>query len=261
MAGIAILQPAMHRALRSAVSAVTCGHMCAQTTAQRGQVLDATTGKPVMDALITMGHVVVKSDDDGRFTVGSGDVVRIRAPGYRAAQYTATRIEAGSVSLQPFTPHALYLSAYGISSQTIRSSALSLIHNGSANALVVDIKSDRGLIPYPSAIPLVKTDGARKLTLIQSLPGLVTAAHAQGMYMIARIVTFEDPAGHGSTGPCGPSADGRPFAITKGLPGPTRISRKFDIQRCHRCRGRRGRLRRSPVRLCAVSRSRRNPEI
>jgi len=147
-----------------------------------------------MDALLTVGSIVFKGDDIGHFTVTSGEVVLVRAPGYRAARFTGEQVKRGPLRLISFAPHAIYLSAYGAASKTIRGSAMDIIRDGGANALVVDIKSDRGLIPFPSAIPLAKTAGARKLTLIRSLSDLVGEAHARGVYMIARIVTFEDPA-------------------------------------------------------------------
>ena len=164
-----------------------------------GHVMDATTGKPVADALITVGTKVVKADNDGHFqiTASTGDPnlkVMARAPGYRASSFTSAQAAKGVFALTPFTAHALYLSVYGVASKSIRDGAIYIIHRGGANALVVDIKSDRGLLTYPSAIPLAQAVGARKLTLVHSLPDLVSNAHAQGIYMIARIVTFEDPA-------------------------------------------------------------------
>jgi hypothetical protein len=164
-----------------------------------GHITDATTGKPIADAVVTVGTTVVKGDAAGHFLIvagdGNGDVqVMARAPGYRAASVSVANLgkNNNNFSLTPFTPHALYLSVYGIASKPIRHAALDIIHRGGANALVVDIKSDRGLLTYPSQIPLAQTIGARRVTLTHSLTDLVSDGHAQGIYMIARIVTFKD---------------------------------------------------------------------
>jgi hypothetical protein len=96
------------------------------------------------------------------------------------------------VTLIPFTPKALYLTVYGIGSNTLREGALALAQGGEVNALVIDLKGDRGLIPYPSLIPLAQRNGARSLTTIRDLAALVRQLHQSGIYAIARIVVFKD---------------------------------------------------------------------
>jgi hypothetical protein len=100
--------------------------------------------------------------------------------------------QGGIVTLSPFTPKALYLTVYGIGSNTLRAGALALTRGGEVNALVIDLKGDRGLIPYPSSIPLAQQDGARSLTTIRNLAALARQLHEAGIYAIARIVVFKD---------------------------------------------------------------------
>ena len=172
-----------------------------------GHIIDASTGKPVPDSVITVGSIVARGDAVGHFKIDTGSAnlnptILARAPGYRAASFTSTTTAQNKniFVLIPFTPHALYLSVYGIASKSLRAGALDIIRNGGANALVVDIKSDRGLLTYPSQIPLAQKTGARKLTLVHSLREVVDTAHGQGIYMIARIVSFKD-ASLGTTRP------------------------------------------------------------
>lgn len=160
-----------------------------------GKIVDATTGSAITDATVTLGSAVVKSAGDGRFHIdGSAGEVRARAAGYRAtAVPTAALASAnGTIRLTRFEPKALYLTVYGIGSKSLREGALKLIRDGHANALVIDLKGDRGLVDYPSALPLVSAVGARKLTTISDLPALVQSLHASGIYAIARIVVFKD---------------------------------------------------------------------
>src|SRR5262249_4347951 len=60
------------------------------------------------------------------------------------------------------------------------------------NALVIDIKGDRGLIPYPSAVPLAGKIGALKVRTVPDLKEMVASLKAKGIYLIGRIVTFKD---------------------------------------------------------------------
>jgi len=149
----------------------------------------------VADAVVTVDGKVLAPDATGGYAVAAAaQTVLLRAPGYRAATYTAADAgkAGGALSLTALTIHALYLTEYGIASRTLREPVLDIIRHGGANALIVNIKSDHGLLPYPSQIPLATNVGARTLTTIKSLPDLVKSGHDQGIYMIARIVTFKD---------------------------------------------------------------------
>jgi hypothetical protein len=158
-------------------------------------VLNSSTGRAALDPTVTVNGHVSTARADGTYDVPAGtQSIMARAPGYRAVTVSAAdlRNSHDAIELHPFAVHALYLSEYGISSSILRNSAFDIIRKGGANALVVNIKSDHGQLVYPSGIPLAKQIGARNLTLIHSLPDLVNSAHAQGIYMIARIVTFKD---------------------------------------------------------------------
>jgi hypothetical protein len=160
-----------------------------------GKIVDATTGAAIGDAVVTLGGSPVKSTADGRFHVdGSAAEVQARAAGYRATAVAVSALASsnGTIRLTRFEPKALYLTVYGIGSKALRDGALKLIREGHANALVIDIKGDRGLVNYPSAVPLVSAVGARKLTTISDLPALVQSLHSTGIYAIARIVVFKD---------------------------------------------------------------------
>jgi len=160
-----------------------------------GTIIDATTGAAIADATVTLGGASVKSAGDGRFHLdGSATDVQARAAGYRATGVPVATLASanGAIRLTRLEPTALYLTVYGIGSKSLRDGALKLIRDGHANALVIDLKGDRGLVDYPSAVPLVSAVGARKLTTISDLPALVKSLHASGIYAIARIVVFKD---------------------------------------------------------------------
>jgi hypothetical protein len=54
-----------------------------------------------------------------------------------------------------------------------------VIQKSGLNALVIDLKGDRGLIPYPSALPLAAKAGALKPRTIPDLKALATSLKRQ----------------------------------------------------------------------------------
>ena len=159
------------------------------------QILDGDTSRRIPDAIVTVDGHVIPVDSRQNYTVSAdADKIQVRAPGYRAAAFTAAEAarRKEALALAPFAVHALYLTEYGIASKTLRAGAVNILRGRGANALVINIKSDRGCVPYPSASSLACNIGARRITTIPSLTQLVERGHAHGVYMIARIVTFKD---------------------------------------------------------------------
>ena len=161
-----------------------------------GRIVDAASGRPVADAILTTGNREQRADSDGLFDVEipPGSVIRARAPGYLQADVHAQASNASPVDIRlaPFRPKALYLTVYGIGSLALRTEALRLIDTTELNALVIDMKGDRGIVPYRSAVPLATAIGAQRVITIPDLPQLVAMLKARGIYTIARIVVFKD---------------------------------------------------------------------
>jgi hypothetical protein len=57
---------------------------------------------------------------------------------------------------------------------------------------VIDVKGDRGIIPFKVDIPLAQEIGAQKLILVKDMPAMVASLKKRGLYLIARIVVFKD---------------------------------------------------------------------
>lgn len=160
-----------------------------------GSVIDGRTHSPIHGASVTLGEQVVRTDQEGRFTLdGTGDLLRLRAPGYRRQDFPLTSLEETDPKL-PLTPlkvHALYLSVYGIGSAKLREAAIESLQANRMNALVIDVKGDRGLIPFKVDLPLAAQAGAQKVITVKDMPGLFSKLREQGLYLIARIVVFKD---------------------------------------------------------------------
>lgn len=163
----------------------------------QGRVVDAPSGQPIANAIVTDGLREVRTDPEGRFHLsGTGaDTIGLRAYGYLRTDVLARTLAAGprDLALTPFRPKALYLSFYGIGSRPLRTAALDLIDTTELNALVIDVKGDRGMVAFRSAVPLAAASGAQKIITIPDLQGLVGSLRARGIYTIARIVVFKDP--------------------------------------------------------------------
>lgn len=158
------------------------------------QVVNAVTGAVIPDATVVVDGSRQHLSFTGYFDVraNSGPLFA-RAPGYRAGSFDLAALPRdGRLRLVPFVPHAVYLSARGAGSSVLLGEALSLAQKGGINALVVDVKGDNGLVPYPSAVKLAQQDGARQFTSIPDLAAFVRMLHERGLYAIARVVTFKD---------------------------------------------------------------------
>jgi len=162
----------------------------------KGKVIDSDSGEPIKGAMVTVGNDVILTDDNGMFTVqGRASVI-----GFRAYGYTRTMVPVPAspgwtplkISLKPLKPKALYLTNYGIGDRSLRGNALKLINETELNALVIDVKGDRGGITYKSEIPLAAEIGAQKLVIVKDIKGLLATLKGRGIYTIARIVVFKD---------------------------------------------------------------------
>jgi len=163
-----------------------------------GKVVDFFTRKPLKGAIIVSNHSghIEQTDENGIFCIkNNGDKVAVRAYGYlRAEQAIIPPLSTPpqEIKLLPFTPKALYLSFYGIGERSIRESALKLIQETELNGLVIDVKGDRGMIPYRSSIPLTSEVGAQKIITVKDINTLIRTLKEKRIYTIARIVVFKD---------------------------------------------------------------------
>ena len=159
-------------------------------------VVDHHTGQAIAGAVVTLDGENLNPDPQGLFPLTkAGGTVKARAHGYnRAEQALPDPLPAGplEVKLSPFTPKALYLSFYGVGSKALRGPAMKMIEETELNALVIDVKGDRGMIPYRSSVPLATEVGGQKIITVRDAEGLMALFKEKGVYTIARIVVFKD---------------------------------------------------------------------
>lgn len=160
-----------------------------------GKVIDAQTKASIEGAVVTLADRAVRTDKEGVFCLeGTGETLKLKAAGYQRREIPTAELgnPHAEIPLTPFKPKGLYLTVYGIASAKLRSAALEAVRENNLNALVIDLKGDRGIIPFKVDLPLAEEIGAQKLILVKDMKGLIAGLKEQGLYLIARIVVFKD---------------------------------------------------------------------
>ena len=158
--------------------------------AYTGTVIDGATKMPLEDAIVTLEDVVVRTDHDGKFQIsGPGDAIGLRAYGHQRESISIADLKdrSGPIVLTPLLPKALYLSFYGIGSTKLREAALGLIDKTELNAVVIDVKGDRGMIAFKSSLPLAAQVGAQsQLMTMRDAKALLDRLHHDSTFMRSR---------------------------------------------------------------------------
>jgi len=114
-------------------------------------------------------------------------------PGFEKATVEPHR-GAVEVVLRPQVIKAAYLTYYGVSDRVIRNRVLDLVVGTELNAVVIDVKGDRGWIVYPTEIPEALAAGAQGPATLRDFDAFMSDLKSRGVYTIGRIVTFKDNA-------------------------------------------------------------------
>lgn len=159
-----------------------------------GTVVDGATGRPVGGAFLAHGDVAVTTDAGGTFELESRPAgpLRVLAPGYRRAELDASQDRTLVARLEPLVVRALYLTYFGVGDLGLRQNVVGLAERTEVNAVVIDVKGDRGRLSYRSAVPLAQAIGANAQPTVPNVGELLADLKGRGIYTIARIVVFRD---------------------------------------------------------------------
>jgi len=119
------------------------------------------------------------------------------------------------------TPHsvkALYMTSWVAGTPRIRAHVVKLLKDTEANAVVIDIKDDTGHIAYlPYDPELLKIGSGEER--IKDIREFIESLHRDGVYVIGRIATFQDPfmAKHRPDLAVRRSSDGEVWKDRKGI--------------------------------------------
>jgi hypothetical protein len=158
-----------------------------------GRVLDPER-KPMAGAAIAAGGRELQTDAEGSFILldlPPGSPVVVKVPGYeRVVLPPAAR--AIEVVLKPQLVKAAYLTYFGVADKGIRGRVMDMLENTELNAVVIDVKGDRGWIPYRTEVRAALVAGAQCPVIMRDFEDLLAGLKSKGVYTIARIVTFKD---------------------------------------------------------------------
>jgi hypothetical protein len=159
-----------------------------------GKVLDQD-GQPLFGVSVAAGGVETRAGDDGTFTVTppADATVIVKRPGYAKVVLepgpTKTPLE---IVMRPQVIKAAYLTYYGFGDRGIRGRVVDMLERTELNAVVIDVKGDRGWIIYPTRVEQALAVGAQGPATLREFDGMMADLKARGVYTIARIVTFKD---------------------------------------------------------------------
>jgi hypothetical protein len=159
-----------------------------------GKVSDPD-GQPLLGASVVAGGVETRIGEDGTFTITppTDATVIVKRPGY--AKVT---LEPGptkgplEIVMRPQAIKAAYLTYFGFGDRGIRGRVLDLLERTELNAVVIDVKGDRGWIIYPTRVEQALAVGAQGPATLREFDAMMADLKARGIYTIARIVTMKD---------------------------------------------------------------------
>ncbi len=158
-----------------------------------GRVVDVER-KPLAGASVVVRGVETRTDADGAFKlerVPPDASLLVKLPGFEKVRLAPTRSAVEAV-LRPQSIKAAYLTYFGVGDRGIRTRVLDLTSRTELNAVVIDVKGDRGWILYRTEIEQALAIGAQGPGTLKDFDGLMADFKARGIYTIARIVTFKD---------------------------------------------------------------------
>ena len=161
-------------------------------TVVTGRVLDLER-QPVANVSVVAKGVEHRTDAEGRFKLedlGTSTVV-VKLPGYERVILTPAPSPI-DVVLKPQAIKAAYLTYYGFGDRGIRNRVLDLLARTELNAVVIDVKGDRGWVIYRTNVEQALAAGAQGPATLKDFDGMMADLKSRGIYTIARIVTFKD---------------------------------------------------------------------
>lgn len=159
----------------------------------RGMVR-TSAGDGLEGVLVALGGLEVLTDGSGwfEFIAPTGSIIRVDTPGWTAVEVEWLGSDSWvPIDLEPMVVRALHVSGWAVGDSEHWQRILDLAATTEINSLVVDLKDESGLVFYRTAVPLAGEVGAINPEF--ELDAVVAATAERGLYLIGRIVTFQDP--------------------------------------------------------------------
>ncbi len=154
-------------------------------------VLDATTNQPISGTLVYLNATIVTANAHGLFHLDNlpeQGTLMFKAPGYRKTDLDVNQAPR-EIKLAPFQVKGIHI-PFGMVPEQVRA-LMDLATKTELNAIVIDVKAEKGRVAWNSQVPLAKEIGAPSLKGID-LQQVVTRCKTQNIYCIARMPVFQD---------------------------------------------------------------------
>ncbi|MDE3089976.1 MAG: carboxypeptidase regulatory-like domain-containing protein [Chloroflexota bacterium] len=157
-----------------------------------GIVTDAATGQPISGTLVYLGETIVTTNAKGAYHLDPAPAkasLSFKMPGYRKTQIDASGTAKRDVKLTPFLVKAIHI-PFGMPAERVRE-LIDQVNTAELNAIVIDVKNEKGRIAWDSQVPLARDIGAATARGIELLE-VVERCRTQNIYCIARLAVFQD---------------------------------------------------------------------
>jgi hypothetical protein len=157
-----------------------------------GIVTDAATGQPISGTLVYLGSNIVTTNAQGAYhldDVPNKATLVFKAPGYRKTELALSNVTRRDMKLTSFNVKGIHV-PFAAPMEQVRD-LFALIPKTELNAIVVDVKSEKGRIAWDSEVPLAKQIGAFSQHSID-IAEVIERCRAQNIYCIARLPVFQD---------------------------------------------------------------------
>jgi hypothetical protein len=159
-----------------------------------GVVTDAATGQPISGTLVYSGTTIVSTDAKGAYhldNVPAKTALSFKVPGYRKTQIEVSGVTHRDIKLAPFLVKAIHI-PFGLPAERVRE-LMDMVNKTELNAIVIDVKSEKGRLGWDSQVPLAKEISAPSTrTNTIDLLEVVERCKTQNIYCIARLAVFQD---------------------------------------------------------------------
>ncbi|OGO78097.1 MAG: hypothetical protein A2Y23_12130 [Clostridiales bacterium GWB2_37_7] len=86
----------------------------------------------------------------------------------------------------------IYMTGYTVSDKKMFEGLVKLIDDTELNAVVIDVKSDEGMVLYQTSLKDAQFSGANNKIIIEDIEAVLKYLDEKNIYTIARVVTFKD---------------------------------------------------------------------
>ena len=157
----------------------------------RGRVVEPE-GHGVSDVTVASGAETTITDSEGHFTLRAAEpgVIDVTRLAWISVSFDWDGSPGDTlVEIEPFTARAVHIRGDAVATRL--DEFIDMAMETELNALMIDLKDETGLIWYVTTNETAIDVGADRNAF--DLERVVERAHAAGLYVIGRLVTFSDP--------------------------------------------------------------------